>query len=93
METTPAPDTLAPVDVRAQLHQVIDQIADQAVLQAALLLLLPQAPAAEAAEPELSPAWLAELDRRLAEGTRQLDAGQGIPFAEALARLQQVPAA
>ena len=92
MEATLAPDTLAPTDVRAQLHEVIDQIADEAVLRAALLLLRPQAEVEEAPE-ELSTAWLAEIDRRLDEGIRQLDAGQGIPAAEALARLQQQPAA
>ena len=84
METTLTPETLAPVDVRAQLHHVIDQIADETVLRAALLLLLPQAPAAEMAE-ELSPAWLKEIDRRLAE----YDPAKSVPWAEAMQRLNQ----
>ncbi|AMR26471.1 hypothetical protein A0257_04700 [Hymenobacter psoromatis] len=84
METLSAYPSLAQGDSRAQLHQVIDQIQDEAVLRAALLLLLPQT-ALEAPEPELSPAWL----RRLDQSMQQLDAGQGIPAAEVFARLQQ----
>ena len=66
MEATLAPDTLAPTDVRAQLHEVIDQIADEAVLRAALLLLRPQTLKWKKLPEELSTAWLAEIDRRLA---------------------------
>lgn len=56
MEATLAP---AQLDFRAELHHLIDQIQDEAVLQAALLLLAPQAAATEA-EPELSSAWKKE---------------------------------
>ncbi len=84
METLSAYPPLTQSDSRAQLHQVIDQIQDEAVLRAALLLLLPQT-ALEVPEPELSPAWL----RRLDQSMQQLDAGQGIPAAEVFARLQQ----
>lgn len=84
METLSAYPVLTQSDFRAQLHQVIDQIQDEAVLRAALLLLLPQT-ALEVPEPELSPAWL----RRLDQSMQQLDAGQGIPAAEVFARLQQ----
>ena len=82
-------EALAPVtpiqgDFRAQLHQVIDQIQDEAVLRAALLLLLPQA-ATEAPQPELSPAWQAELDRRLAE----YDPSKNIPAIEFMDRLMR----
>lgn len=58
----------------------------------AALLLAPQAVAAEV-EPELSPAWQKELDRRLEVATQQFAAGQGTPFAEVMARLQQETAA
>ncbi len=79
METLFAYPSLAQGDSRAQLHQVIDQIQDEAVLRAALLLLLPQT-ALEAPEPELSPAWQQELDRRLAA----YDPAKNIPFAEVM---------
>ncbi len=87
MEAIIAPAAPTPADSRAQLHQLIDQIQDEAVLQAALLLLRPQAVTAET-EPELSPAWQQELDRRLALATQQLDAGQGTPFNEVMERLR-----
>ena len=88
METTLAPAAPVQVDFRAELHQLIDQIQDEAVLRAALLLLMPQVVQHEV-EPELSPAWQKELDRRLALAKEQLTAGQGVPFAEVMARLQQ----
>ncbi|TDN38526.1 hypothetical protein E4631_17245 [Hymenobacter sp. UV11] len=79
METISAYPSLVEGDFRAQLHQVIDQIQDEAVLRAALLLLLPQT-ALEAPEPELSPAWQQALDRRLAA----YDPAKNIPFAEVM---------
>lgn len=88
MEATLAPAP-AQVDARAQLHQLIDQIQDEAVLRATLLLLPQVAPAAEEPEQQLSPAWEKELSRRIAVSIQQLDAGQGISAHEALARLQQ----
>ena len=87
MEATLVAPAPTQVDARAQLHQVIDQIQDEAVLRAALLLLLPQVVLPKT-EPKLSPAWEKELDL----GIQQLDAGQGVPAAEVFARLQQVPA-
>ena len=92
METVTAPTVPAQLDFRAELHHIIDQIQDEAVLRAALLLLAPQATLPEA-EPELSPAWHKELDRRLAVATQQLADGQGIPYAEVMARLQRETAA
>lgn len=79
METLSAYPVLTQSDFRAQLHQVIDQIQDEAVLRAALLLLLPQT-ALEAPEPALSPAWQQELARRLAAH----DPAKNIPFAEVM---------
>ena len=84
METLFAYPSLAQGDSRAQLHQVIDQIQDEAVLRAALLLLLPQT-ALEVPEPELSPAWQQELDRRLAA----YDPAKNIPFAEVMDSLMK----
>lgn len=84
MEAALAPVAPAQLDFRAELHQLIDQIQDEAVLRAALLLLAPQAIAAES-EPALSPAWQKELE----EGMRELDEGKGIPAAEVFARLQK----
>lgn len=83
MEAILAPAAPAPADFRAHLHQVIDQIQDEAVLRAALLLLLPQAVTTDAPEPELSPAWQEEL--RL--GMQELEEGKGIPASEVFARL------
>ena len=88
METTLAPAAPAQLDFRAELHQLIDQIQDESVLRAALLLLAPQVVQQEV-EPELSPAWQKELDA----GIKELDEGKGIPAAEALARLHQSTAA
>lgn len=82
METLSAYPVLTQSDFRAQLHQVIDQIQDEAVLRAALLLLLPQT-ALEA--PELSPAWRQELDRRLAT----YDPAKNVPFAEVMDALMK----
>jgi hypothetical protein len=95
MEATIAPVAPTQLDFRAELHQLIDQIQDEAVLRAALLLLAPQvAPATIAEEaPELSSAWQQELDRRLDVATQQFAVGQGTPFAEVMARLQQETAA
>lgn len=93
MEATLAPATSPAADFRARLHHLIDQIQDEAVLQAALLLLLPQAAVGQAPEPELSPAWQAELDRRLVLAGKQLDAGEGLPFEEVMERLQAEKAA
>jgi len=84
MEATLVPATPAQLDFRAELHHVIDQIQDKAVLRAALLLLTPQVAAPEA-ESELSPAW----KRQLEIGLRELDEGKGIPAAEVFARLQK----
>lgn len=81
MEATSVP---AQVHFRAELHQLIDQIQDEAVLRAALLLLAPQAVVAEV-EPELSPAWR----RQLEIGMKELDEGKGILAAEVFARLQK----
>ena len=78
---------LAAANFRAQLHRVIDQIQNEAVLQAALLLLLPQTPAANQPADE-DAAWLQELDQRLAAH----DARQNVPFAAAMSRLLQNPA-
>jgi hypothetical protein len=95
MEATIAPVAPAQLDFRAELHQLIDQIQDEAVLRAALLLLAPQVvPAAGAEEsPELSPAWQKELERRLEVSTQQFAAGQGTPYADVIARLQRETAA
>lgn len=92
METALAPAAPAQVDFRAELHHLIDQIQDEAVLRAALLLLAPQVVQHEM-ESKLSPAWERELDRRLALAKEQLSARQGVPFAEVVARLQQENAA
>ncbi|MGI4866004.1 MAG: hypothetical protein ACRYFZ_18925 [Janthinobacterium lividum] len=88
METTLAPTAATQTDFRAELHQLIDQIQDEAVLRASLLLLAPQVVQQEV-EPELSPAWQKEL----AAGIKELDEGKGIPAAEAFARLRQSTAA
>ncbi len=74
-------------DSRARLHHVIDQIQSEAVLQAALLLLLPQAgEPMETTEPE-NPAWLRELDHRL----ETYDAHRNTPLATVLERLGHDP--
>ena len=95
MEATLAPVAPTQFDFRAELHHLIDQIQDEAVLRAALLLLAPQVVPTVGAEaaPELSPAWQKELDRRLEIATQQFATGQGTPYAEVLARLQQETAA
>lgn len=75
-------------DLKTRLHRLIESIQDPDVLQAAWVLLLPQLGEADAESPavELSAAWLAELDRQVAEVDANL--GQGVPFREALAKLQ-----
>ncbi len=95
MEATLVPAAPAHLDFRAELHQLIDQIQDEAVLRAALLLLAPQAALVADVEevPELSSAWQKELDRRLEVATQQFAAGQGTPYADVLARLQRETAA
>ena len=67
-------------DIRSELHELIDAIADLHVLEAVRTLLAAQWQAG------LPPAVLsAEEGAAIAEGTRQLDAGQGIPHEQVMA--------
>ena len=67
-------------DIRSELHDLIDTIADPNVLEAVRTLLAAQRPA------DLPPAKLgAEEEAAIAEGIRQLDAGQGIPHEQVMA--------
>lgn len=86
METTLAAPLAPPANSRALLHQLIDQIEDEAVLQAALLLLRPQVAQVEAEEPPLTPEQIREFDKRLGA---DYDPAKNIPFAEVMQRLQQ----
>ncbi|WP_156176116.1 hypothetical protein [Hymenobacter terrenus] len=70
----------APIDVRSELHELIDTIQNQSVLQAVYTLLAAQRQAT------LPPVVLGgEEAAAVAEGIRQLDAGQGIPHEQVMA--------
>lgn len=78
-----APDLAA---VRQTIHASIERVGNAAFLQAVAALLQTQteAPAAETDFwDDLSPEWQAELLRRQAN----LEAGRGIPFEQAMAKL------
>ena len=67
-------------EIRSELHDLIDAIADPNVLEAMRTLLAAQWPA------DLPPASLSvEEEAAIAEGIRQLDAGQGIPHEQVMA--------
>ena len=69
--------TAAPVDVRPDLHRLIDVTQNQSLLQAVYTILT--------AVP-LPPLELSDAEREaIDEGLRQLDNGEGIPHEEAMA--------
>ena len=71
-----------PIDVRSKLHELIDTIQNQSVLQAVYTLLAAQRSAV------LPPAKLSgEEAAAVAEGTRQLDAGEGVPHEQVMAEI------
>jgi predicted transcriptional regulator len=68
------------IDVRSELHELIDTIQNQSVLQAVYTLLAAQRSAV------LPPAELSgEEAAAVAEGIRQLDAGEGLPHEQVVA--------
>ena len=71
---------------REELHRLIERISSPAVLNAAKLLLLPQAEAGDEADfwDSLSP----ELQARLRQSQESLVAGRTESLADVLARLQ-----
>lgn len=69
-------------DIRSELHDLIDAIADPNVLEAVRTLLAAQWQAG------LSPAVLNAAEAAaIAEGTRQLNTGQGIPHEQVMAEI------
>ncbi|MBD2768533.1 hypothetical protein IC235_11600 [Hymenobacter sp. BT664] len=71
--------TSIPIDVRSELHELIDTIQNQSVLQAVYTLLAAQRSAT------LPPAVLSgEEAAAVAEGIRQLDVGEGIPHEQVM---------
>jgi predicted transcriptional regulator len=71
------------LELRSQLHQLIDRISDDAVLQAHLVLLSREAaPAPPDFWDELTPDQQASIDRGLAD----LAAGRKKPFSEIMAK-------
>jgi predicted transcriptional regulator len=73
--------------LKAELHHIIDEIADPNVLQAALVLLQPQLAA------QSGDFWdeMTEVQQQeLRKGIEEADAGQTIPMEEVMARLKQL---
>lgn len=72
------------LDVRADLHELIDRIQNPSFLLALRALLVTQ----QTVEPEMQP--LSEAAQAaIEEGIRQLDAGEGIPHEQVMADIPQ----
>ncbi|MFD2569686.1 hypothetical protein ACFSUS_03520 [Spirosoma soli] len=76
---------MSTIELRSNLHRLIDQIDDDAVLEAHLTLLSREVKQSTDFWAELSPEQQASIDRGLAD----LAAGRRKPFTDVLARLAQ----
>ena len=72
------------LDVRADLHELIDRIQNPSFLHALRALLVTQ----QTEEPEMRPLSDAAKEA-ITEGIRQLDAGEGIPHEQVMAEMRQ----
>lgn len=76
---------MSTIELRSQLHQLIDQVEDDTVLQAHLVLLSRETPIQTGDFwDELSPDQQASIDRGLSD----LEAGRKKPFSDILKKYQ-----